>query len=55
MGQEAKHQAIAESPANGVRRHKHPLGTRGIGRAETFQLVNEWVHVRLQRRRTDLD
>ena len=40
-------QPVAERPANGVRRDKHPLRSRGIGRAETFQLVDKRVHVRL--------
>ena len=40
-------QSIAERPADGVRRHEHPLRSRGIGRAETFQLVDKWVHVSL--------
>jgi len=38
-----------------VRRHEHPLGSRGIGRADTFQLVNKQVHVELLRKRNDLD
>ena len=43
-------QPVAERPANGMRRHEHPLGTRGRGRAEVVQLVNKRVHGRVRRK-----
>ena len=42
-------QPVAEGPADGVRRDKHPLRSCGIGRAETFQLANKRVHVNCRR------
>ena len=36
---------LAERAADRVRRHEDPLRARGMGRAETFQLVDKWIHV----------
>ena len=41
----AERDALADRSADRVRRDKDPLRTRGMRRAETGELADEWIHV----------